>query len=132
MKQVWASGDKKKENIDVRIEDQRIAFFSKNKYNYGMNGVLFREVGLNYSMELQIEYQQYTNPWGCIGIGIYQIIDEEWKNNSVLEYGQFNNGKIYIKDFGIQHEVSTDISEEKNRLRICKEGNEVRVLSSKL
>lgn len=115
----------KKENIDVRIEDQRIAFFSKNKYNYGMNGVLFREVGLNYSMELQIEYQQYTNPWGCIGIGIYQIIDEEWKNNSVLEYGQFNNGKIYIKDFGIQHEVSTDISEEKNRLRICKEGNKL-------
>lgn len=115
----------KRENIDVRIEDERITFFSKNDYNYGMNGVLFRKVGLNYSMDLQIEYQQYTNPWGCIGIGIYRMIDEDWKNNSVLEFGQFNNGKIYIKDLGTQYEVTTDISEEKNSLRINKEGNKL-------
>lgn len=104
-KKAWKYNSDK---LIFRRENRGIIFESSSKYLVDMNGILYRDLEKDDEVALTILYQQYSQPWGNIGIFIAddnQLEKKEFK----YQFGFFNKVGWYLKDIeGNYFEYGTD------------------------
>lgn len=63
-----------------------------------LNGILFRELMEQDKIELEILYQQYSQPWGCISIFISEEGTPKVTSSFPYQIGNFCKSGCFVKD----------------------------------
>ncbi len=121
-KEIWEFKSRK---LIVEKKDSRIFFKTNNKYSIDMNGILFRPLQEYDELALSILYQQYSQPWGNIGIFIANGKCIFENANFLFQFGVFNKTGCYLKDsFGNQYNRNTFLK-NKEKIVLRRQGNKL-------
>ena len=116
--------------LKVDVCGEEIVFCS-SRYNIDLNGWIYRDLDMEDKFEIEITYQQYSQPWGNISIFVSEQDVEDLTTPLILKFGCINKvGHFYIeKNNGIV--LINNGKGFGDRFCICKESNQLMLVEEK-
>ena len=109
------------------IKDEECMLFEAKDYKINMNACYYREVLNEDEIQIRIEYQQYSQPWGAINLFISDLCREEMMqdDNYICRIGMFNKNGLYIRICNVEQVLKRKLTVFPIDLKIKKRGNNV-------
>lgn len=106
-------------HIDCTKQDQLI--FKAKQFNLAMNAYVYRPLLLTDEQTIKIDYQQFSQPWGSIGIFITENPTFDQKKYT-HQLGRFCRGEIFYRHNG-EHTSHGVMNDEECTFKIKRENN---------
>lgn len=92
--------------LQMELKDG-ICSFTRKDSSVSLNAILFRELMEDDIVELEILYQQYSQPWGSVFIFISEDKEPEVSSYFPYQIGNFCKTGCFVKD-GRGNQINTD------------------------
>lgn len=110
-KETWS---KKVCELEISQKNNMLTFCSLNKFNQELNACYWRQLNSRDEIDITIEYQQYTNPWGAINIFVTDKNQKDMLEDDKFWFriGQFCKDGIYARIDNIQQKLNLERKHE--------------------
>ncbi len=86
------------EKVSIENRNDGRYILKSKKYSDKMNGLIYRKLEEQDYILLSVLYQQYTHPWGNIGLVIFEGSRMSVATNFLYQFASFNKTGVFAKD----------------------------------
>jgi len=114
------------ESLDIKQEGNHLDFYA-DEFRMNMNACFFRSVEKDDEIQIKIDFQQYSQPWGAINVFLSDLSDEDMMNDDgyLCRMGFFNKKGVYVRTQNVEHNLRKRIVSLPVVLRIKKQKQQI-------
>lgn len=114
------------ESLYIKQEGNHFDFYA-DEFRMNMNACYSRSVEEDDEIEIKIDFQQYSQPWGAINIFLSDLDDKNMMNDDdyLCRMGFFNKKGVYVRTQNIEQNLRKSIISLPVVLRIKRERRQV-------
>lgn len=119
----WKS---RKHNLEIKRDADSFSFYA-NEFRTYMNACIFRKAMAYDDIEIRIDYQQFSQPWGAVNIFLSDLSEENMMEDDsyLCRMGYFNKKGVYLRTDNDEKVLKKSIKSIPVRLKIRREESKV-------